>query len=505
MTEKSFGVVTRAIDPGKLGNLVKKNLITEVTDNTDKGLTYFKSGFSKRELKVKLGLVYDQDIVEYVAQDGGVIPASELTQNNIGKAGSISEEPKEEVLEIQEKTVSDGKEAELKNRELELNKKASELILKEKELKEKEAALVNKNTESNTEIQSSVMGDRIKQKFRLEVPEINGIEFEDIQNFANDIKTFKKLIGNDWSEEEIIFSALVKSKKTALKSSMTTDEETNIEKFIEFLFSNYGHSPQQMWKKLRNIKQNSGENVLQFFNRVVKLFFSCRRCEIPADISDEAHQQEIRNIFISGLNNIELRKQLNMNEVNIKFKDLGKTAQSYDNGLKSAEEITNALKVLNIETGIMRKRDYSSERGYSRREPSQDRGRYRSRDRGHYRSRSRGHERASSRGRDNRYYNGDYSRNRDRSRGRSYSRDRAYSRDRTYSRDRNDRREERRCFRCGQAGHIIRNCRASSRTVSQYKKRMERSQSRDRNRSYSRDRRDSRDREHRVRFNENNN
>ena len=40
------------------------------------------------------------------------------------------------------------------------------------------------------------MSDRIKQKFRLEVPKINGTEFEDIQNFASDIKTFKKLIGN---------------------------------------------------------------------------------------------------------------------------------------------------------------------------------------------------------------------------------------------------------------------------------------------------------------------
>ena len=55
MPEKKFGVVLRAVDPGKLGTLVRKNLVTEVTEDTNEGVTYFKSRFSKRELKVKLG------------------------------------------------------------------------------------------------------------------------------------------------------------------------------------------------------------------------------------------------------------------------------------------------------------------------------------------------------------------------------------------------------------------------------------------------------------------
>ena len=116
-------------------------------------------------------------------------------------------------------------------------------------------------------------------------------------------------------------------------------------------------------------------------------------------------------------------------------------------GLRSAGEITDALKVLNIESGFMRN-DYNERKTYRR-------------------------------GREDRSHD----------RGRSDSRDRS--------------REDRICFRCGQAGHIVRNCRASSKTVSQYRKRLDRSSSRDRDRSYSRE--NSRDREHRVRFNENNN
>ena len=195
---------------------------------------------------------------------------------------------------------------------------------------------------------------------------------------------------------------------------------------------------------MRNIKQKNDENVLQFFNRVVKLFYACRNSNVPGAINDESHQQEIRNIFISGLNNIELRKQLNMNEVGITFENFGRTAQSYSNALKSAEEITSEMKVLNIEASIMRK-NYDSDRGY-------------------YRSRSRDR-------------NSDYAR--------SDSRDRS--------------REDRLCFRCGQKGHYIKNCRASNRTVSEYRRRVDRSHSRDRNRSHSRDRDQS------VRFNENTN
>ena len=516
MSLRRFGLVIRALDPSKYGKLVQKGFITELKEDLDNGIAYIESAYSKRELKVKLGLTYEEDIVE---QNTAENPVDKKKAENTESKPVESQEVSSVSDDLGKTEVNpDLIESELSEREAKLSLKESELNKKESDLSDKQAKLeqrqlaFDKNLEKlNIQSSANMCNDKGKQKFRLEVPEIQGTEYEDIQNFAKDIKTFKKLMKGEWSEEEIIFSTLVKSKKTALTLSMTTEEETKIEKFIEFLYSNYGHSPQLMWKKLRSIKQNNEENVLQFFNRVVKLFYSCRKSEVPSTISDEAHQQEIRNIFISGLNNIELRKQLNMNEVTIKFEDLGKTAQSYSNGLKSAEEITNALKVLNIETGVMRNDYNNSNRDFSYRSRSRERGRFRSRDRGHNQSRSRGYnrsrsrgydrsrsgyERSRSRGRDYRYNDRSYSKNR-------FDRDR--SRGRSQSRDRDGRREDRICFRCGQAGHIIKYCKASSRTVSQYKKRFERSQSRDRNRSYSRDRRDSREREHRVRFDEHSN
>ena len=65
MSVRRFGVVTRTIDPSKYGKLVQKEFITELKNDVTNGITYIESAYSKRELKVKLGLTYEEDIVEY--------------------------------------------------------------------------------------------------------------------------------------------------------------------------------------------------------------------------------------------------------------------------------------------------------------------------------------------------------------------------------------------------------------------------------------------------------
>ena len=152
-----------------------------VPENVKKGTFHFRSSFSKREIKLKLGLSSEKDIIE-VETKHPIESKTELQISNDVETASV--------IEIVSDTTS---------------------------VKSSEIVPGNGNAKMAQPTQP-VENQQFAPKLRLEIPELINTDYENIQNFAEDVKTFHKLMKGQWSEEEIIFSTLVKSKKTFLKA-----------------------------------------------------------------------------------------------------------------------------------------------------------------------------------------------------------------------------------------------------------------------------------------------
>ena len=74
---RTYQAFLLSFDPQKRANCEKKGLITECVENTQKSSFIFKTDFSLREIKLKLGIVSDSDIVE-------IESVKVKTENNMG-------------------------------------------------------------------------------------------------------------------------------------------------------------------------------------------------------------------------------------------------------------------------------------------------------------------------------------------------------------------------------------------------------------------------------------
>ena len=168
---KTFRACILSIAPTKKAKCINKEFITNCQEDTSAGSLTFESDFSLREIKLKLGITNNSDIIE--------------DQNSLA-IKSDSEDQSEKPEEIEQAS----------NHKIEGDHK------------------MGSNPPSNNPIQPGNPSNQpYTQKLKVEIPELSGTSFEEIQTYCEDVKTFKKLMKNQWTDEEIIFSSLVKSKK----------------------------------------------------------------------------------------------------------------------------------------------------------------------------------------------------------------------------------------------------------------------------------------------------
>ena len=483
-----YRVLVKSLDPSKYGKALSDKLFVEVSESKDKSQIFITSDQNAVLLKRKFGIVSDSDIVQI----------EDSTEDS-------------EVKDYQT---------------VQVVTKASDL--------ERTKVEPRNQSESETEIESGqgfMSNPIMSNPIKLEVPILQDVTYQGIENYISDLKRCKEY-GRFEKDHDLIFSSLVKSKRTSLFNDMGKGDDQEIDKFSVFLKNIYGISEVNLLDRFKALKQKQGENALQFFNRLVRLFYKIRDAEVPQTTNDKIHILEMTQAFLQGLRNREVSKILSRNRRQIDFEKLGTMALDYEKveeesvcaivnkldhmNVKASDNITESHsdeKRVNFVSGHdSRRENYSRNQGFNRNHSRdryhnnkdfdrRSRGQSRERNFPRYRDNSRG--RDFSRGRNNsnarqgrshsrdqrNYHNKGFNRSmsRDRFQNRSQSRNREFENNRNsrdYSRDRNQGQGPRRrdiinggrCFRCGYKGHIRSECRANDKTVAAYNRRQERYQ-----------------------------
>ena len=488
-----YKVVINSLDPSKYGKALADKLFVELGKSSDKTVLIIESEQNSILLKRKLGIVSDSDII-------------------LIKDSSQDTETKDKVTQVSQKVsdviILDNTKVEPTESEVEQDKPGENPA----ESEEKSADFGTSSVESSNSSEALIMPQM--HCIKLEVPVIKDTSYQGIENYIADMKRAKEY-GNFEKDKDLIFSSLVKSDRTGLYNDMAKGDEAEIEKFGEFLKNIYGLNEENLLKRFRELKQKEGENPLQFFNRLVRLFYRIRGIEIPEKIEDKVHKLEMTQSFLQGLRNAEVVKILSRIRKTTEFKDLGKVALDYeklettnyheminkldhlamknsDNSVEGSSQEDKRVNFVNAdrEKSNGYSRDSRFNRNYDRRSSrDQSRDRKFSRGRSYSRDRENSDERDSSP--DGNYYRNEFDRDqgfeRSSSRGRNDYRDRSQSpnwgyqdyRDQSWDRNqglgrRRDTINGGRCFRCGYKGHIRAECRANDKTVTAYRRRQER-------------------------------
>ena len=239
-----------------------------------------------------------------------------------------------------------------------------ETNLSETEIKRKlglpSTDIIVKVTEIKAEEKSENMENQ--NRIKIDVPVLKTGSYERMKIYINDLKTFKEIM--KWSDKEIIFGSLSRSELTELRMYMSNEQQSDLEKFIEFLYSNYGISESQIWNELRTIKMKINESPLAFWHRLLNLYYQARNMTAPPVIDDESQKLEIKNLYLNGICSEELKRIIFTK--NIEFEKLAQETQNIYQALNDLKGIQQSLNVMSISRGRSPYRNRSSSRERSK-------------------------------------------------------------------------------------------------------------------------------------------
>ena len=275
------------------------------------------------------------------------------------------------------------------------------------------------------------MGDKdINSVREYLIPKWNKSKDNSLESYINALKQAKKL-DLFQSDEQLIYSSLIKSDQQDLVEALGEDAKTDLDKYIEYLRERFGPTSQEQRIAYDLMKQEPEESEFDWFRRCEDGYFKSRSMSIPTGNNfTDIMKQDIVYKFVSGLYNREVLRLMRLNN-SAAYKEVAKIARGYATSLRDLETTHGINKVEAIDDNS---RSYED-----------------------------GALNELTKSVNNLVLKIEEQKNVT-------------------------------CYRCGYRGHMSRDCRASAKTISQYNKRKFRSRSNSRERSTSRGRHNSRSR-----------
>ena len=191
------------------------------------------------------------------------------------------------------------------------------------------------------------------------VQDPNGLE-----SFISELQSAKDMgvLSND---KMLIYAAMVKSGKSDILETLSTQQKTDLTAFITYLRSSFGPTEQERRIGFQRIKQEDNEDCVNFFLRTEKHYFRSKNMTKPAGNAFlQQYKEDIRFQYVQGLKDPEVKRLMVLNTTAIEYNDVPNSARNYSTSLRNLNRVYLVNDV--TETKERQSRSRSSHRDNSR-------------------------------------------------------------------------------------------------------------------------------------------
>ena len=165
------------------------------------------------------------------------------------------------------------------------------------------------------------------------VQDPNGLE-----SFISELQSAKDMgvLSND---KMLIYAAMVKSGKSDILETLSTQQKTDLTAFITYLRSSFGPTEQERRIGFQRIKQEDNEDCVNFFLRTEKHYFRSKNMTKPAGNAFlQQYKEDIRFQYVQGLKDPEVKRLMILNTTAMDYNDIATNARNYSVSLKDLKK-----------------------------------------------------------------------------------------------------------------------------------------------------------------------